>query len=402
MSKDVNTTVTSAADATKCPFFYDNGVDSEAPSTDAIKQMYATINAAARQAIGCTAITAVDTASFIDLGKQVTSSDILSDAFYKALTLMAADTIISYRPYRSDEDDMMELSRQQYGLWVRKIKFKMPDAKADDSVVLTNGRSVDMYVVNMPEVIQRVYGKIDTWTYHVTYANYWLKLAFESEGKMTQFLSGVAGWVDNRMALDRANLARMTRNNFIANIAGTKREIPLVANYNKISGKSLTAANAEYDNDFMRYAIGVIQTVCDDMTRMRSDFNDGTVATFTPKEDQRFYLETSFVNSMSTVAMYNAFNKDYLAVDRFRKVSFWQNPQSRRSIDIKVSDSSEVKLDNIVGILYDRDALGFYRHATESYTTPVNARGRYVNTFWFVDYQPINDLSENGVIFTLR
>lgn len=386
---------------TKCPFFYDNGRDSAPISTDAIKQVYKVINAAARQSIGASAITALDSKSFVDLGKQITDSDILTDAFYKALTLMAADTIISFRPYESTEDDLIELSREQYGLWVRKIRFKMPDAHGDDSVVLTNGTSVDMYEINMPEVVQKNYGKIGTYEYHVTFPRYWLQLAFESESKMSQFLAGVSGWINNRMALDRQNVGMLARNNFIANIANTKREVKLVTLYNAATGSSVTAANAEYDPNFIRFAIARMQTDAADMTKMRADFNDGTVATFTPKAYQRFYLESSFVNSMSTVALYNAFNRDYLSVDRYREVSYWQNPQTRRSISVK-TDGGDVTIDGIVGMLFDRDAIGSYRHAEESYTTPINARGRYVNVFWFVDYQPINDLSENGIVYTLR
>lgn len=386
----------------KCPFFYDNGQDGTNLSTDAVKQVYTIVNEAAKQAVGCNAITAIDTRTFVDLGKQITAADIVADSFYKALTLMAANTIIAYRPYRSHED-LTELSAEEYGAWVRKISFKMPEAKSDDSVVLENGKSVDMYTVNMPDVVQKVYGKIVTWSYYITTQTAWLKLAFESERKMSQFLAGIMGSVENEMALNREDTARLTRNTYIAAIGASSREIKLVTNYNAETGKALTATNCVYDAEFLRYALSVIETTSDDMTYLRADFNDGTVLRHTPVADQRLYMESSFMNSISTQALYSAFNEQYLKIMQYRKIPFWQSPKNRREVMIQTGETGEtVTVSNVVGLLFDRDAIGSYRHVTESYTTPINARGRYTNTFWFVNYQPINDMSENAVIFTLN
>lgn len=380
--------------------FYDNGIIGNGKETANVKQVYAVMNEAAEQAFNGKAIAVLDTTTFVSLGNDVLSSDVNVDNFFSALTLLCARTIISERLYQS-KFDILELTDAEYGAWVRKIRFKMPEAKPDDSVVLDNGKSVDMYVVNKPEVIQKAFAKIGTWEYYVTLQRYWLKLAFQSESMMERFIGAVMTWVYNRMAADAENLAKMTVNTFVANIADTKREVKLVTLYNAQTADTITAAEALFDEKFLRFAISTMQVYADYMSDMGTRFNDGTVPTFTPSEDRITLINTLFDNRLRTQMLYAAFNDSYLKLDNTRKISFWQSPDKPMSTAI-TTESGEVTVDNVVAIMFDRDALGTYRHAQEANTTPYNARGRYVNTFWFVDYQPINDLSENGIVFTLN
>jgi hypothetical protein len=59
-------------------------------------------------------------------------------------------------------------------------------------------------------------------------------------------------------------------------------------------------------------------------------------------------------------------------------------------------------VDDILGLVYDRDACGCYKWDEEVATTPVNAGGLYYNTFYHLQQLWFNDLSENFVIFTLN
>ncbi len=376
--------------------FYDNGVIDTPRETANVKQIYAIINEAAQQALGQKAIEAIDTTSFISLGDDILASNANMDAFMSALTLMFSRTIISSRAYES-KFDLLELSDAEYGAYLRKISFKMPMAKPDDSVLLENGKSVDMYVVNKPEVVQKTFGKVGTWTYSVTWQRKWLKDAFRSESEMERFLSGVLQYVKNRQEIDREDLGKLVVANFASRAAGTSREIPLVSMFNADTGGTVTATNAQFSNDFIRYAIGTMQSYADYMTDMSTRFNDGSVARFTPDSKRIVYMEAMFRNRMNTEALYAAFNQSYLKLETTRTVSYWQAQQSPRKIMI-----NDKEVDNVVAMMFDRDAVGFYRHSEESYSTPINARGRYVNTFWFVDYAPLNDDSENGIIFTLN
>lgn len=394
--------------------FYNNNTIGNAVETLNIKQIYAVLNDAAKQAFGGKAIAVLDTQSFVSLGTEVMSTDTNVDAFFGALTMMCARTIISERLYKS-QYDILELSNEQYGLWVRKIRFKMPEATADDSVSLENGKSVDMYVVNKPATVQKVFAKIGTWEYYITLQRKWMQLAFESESMMGRFFSALMTWVYNRMAGDNENLAKMALSNFVANIAGGTREIKLLTMYNTEMGltgsNALTVSKALLNESFLRYAMSTMQLYADYMRDMGVRFNDGTVPTFTPDDRRITLINTLFENRLKTQMLYAAFHESYLRMETSRSLSYWQSPNSPMKIVVQVGETVATDgtktpvtktVENVVGVMFDRDALGTYRKEVESLTTPINARGRYVNTFWFVDYQPINDLSENGIVFTLN
>ena len=68
----------------------------------------------------------------------------------------------------------------------------------------------------------------------------------------------------------------------------------------------------------------------------------------------------------------------------------------------KVDGKTDKTIENVVGILFDREGIGTFRQEEKVLTTPVNARGAYYNTFWHEKQMWFNDMSENAVIFTLN
>ena len=59
---------------------------------------------------------------------------------------------------------------------------------------------------------------------------------------------------------------------------------------------------------------------------------------------------------------------------------------------------SNVALDNVLGVLYDEDAMMIDYQLDESYSTPVEARKRYRNIWWHFRKNAINDFTENGIL----
>ena len=84
-------------------------------------------------------------------------------------------------------------------------------------------------------------------------------------------------------------------------------------------------------------------------------------------------------------------------------LTYLQNANQPNSIDVlRASDGVNITVDNIVGIIFDRDACGMYKRMEDTLTTPVNAAGRYYNTYYHLQQLWFNDLSENFVVFTLN
>ena len=348
-------------------------------------QVYAIVNGVVSQALGSTALTAVDASGLVSLGNAVISSQSNTEAFLNTLVQRIGRTIISYRKYTNKLGDMV-LTDFEWGAILQKIKVRMPEAVEDDAYELTDGQSVDHYIVKKPSVDQKLFVARNPYSIYITISRKLLKEAFLSEAAMAGFLSAVFGEVQNKIELSFENLGRTCMANYIAEIAGTAREIKLITRYNAIATQDVTAENALIDGNFLRYAAGVIKQYSKRFTDMSTLYNDGTETRHTPLEDQRLRIHDKFVSLRGT----------------YTSVNFWQAAQTPGSVNVKrASDGAATSVANIVAILHDRDAMGLYKEEEDVLTTPVNARGMYYNTFWHLQRNYLNDLSENCVIFTL-
>jgi hypothetical protein len=90
-------------------------------------------------------------------------------------------------------------------------------------------------------------------------------------------------------------------------------------------------------------------------------------------------------------------------------MTFWQNiedPYSAKATPayLNVSngkideDSTAVNVENIIGILFDRDALGLVKRSTWSGATPFNPRGGYYNIYYHWTNTVWNSFDENFVL----
>ena len=197
--------------------------------------------------------------------------------------------------------------------------------------------------------------------------------------------------------------------NYIAQVnnsaQASKRVIPLVSNYNTAFEPTtdLTAETALRDPDFLRYATEQINLYSDYLTDMTKQYNDGTIARHTPKSEQRLYVLSSFEKRLETVVQYAAFHKEFVSLNGYETINYWQAEQTPANINVIVNSdgSTATQVNNVMAVLTDRYALGVAKMDDFVLTTPVNASGAYYNVFHHIHRMWINDLSENGVIFTL-
>lgn len=366
----------------------------------AVNQIYNIVNSVSQQAYGANALTAVNTQGLIALGNYVLSSSADTELFLNTLTARIGKTIVRYRLYRNKLSDLV-MSNMEWGMILQKIAVKMPVSEADQQYGLTDGVSVDHYVVAKPQVDQKLFVVETPYQFHVTIQRNLLRAAFLSESAMESFISAIFGQIRNKIESTIENMGRI---NIAAGIAeASAREVQLVTEYNAASGRSLTAASALLDTDFLRYALRRIKTVMDGMTDLSELYNDGTLTTFTPFEDQRIKVLSTFEYALETVVEWTAFNENYVRLAGYSTLNYWQAAQDPADINInKPSDGTATTVQNIVAVIYDRDALGVYQQDEDVLTTPVNAAGAYYNQYYHVKYNRMLDTSENFVYFTLN
>lgn len=367
------------------------------------EQIYTLVNEVNAEAFGSNALSVVDTSSLISLGNTVLSSSTNTEAFLNTLAQRIGRTILRFRDYRNKLADMV-LNDFEYGAILQKIKVVMPQAESDEMYSLTDGQSVDHYVVAKPQVDQKLFVTRTPYQFHITIQRETLKEAFLSEDAMGSFIGIVFGEVRNALEVSLENLGRVTLATAIAETSGTSRIIDLVTEYNTLYSTSLTAVTAVADETFMRYAIKRINTTIDAMQDMSVLFNDGSFETFTPKEDLRVKILGVFNRSLETVVEYAAFHDQFIKPDiSYTTINYWQAATTPAEINItRPSDQTSVNVDNVVCLIHDRDAMGVYKIDEDVLTTPVNAAGGYYNTYWHEKQLRFIDLSENFVAFTLN
>ncbi len=371
-------------------------------------QIYSIVNAVAQETMGESAITATDTASLVAMGNAILSSSSNTECFIDTLVQRIGRTMISYRPYKS-KLGLLAVSDMTMGAIMQKIKVKMPTAVEDVTTQLIDGQSIDQYIISKPRATQKLFVKRTPYTFYITIQKKWLREAFTSETAMGSFISAIYGEVENALELSQENLARLCMANFMASISSaTNRVINLVSAYNTATGSSVpTGADALLSEGFLRYALGRMNNIAKKMETMSVLYNDGTETRHSPIKDQRFVSLVDFQTALETQVQWAAFNERYVQKQNGIEVPYWQAAQSPLDINLVIEgddpeEEESTTLTNIVGFIHDRDALGTYRKEVEVATTPLNARGLYTNQFWHMNDLYFNDVTENGVVFTLN
>lgn len=387
------------------------------------KQIYTIVNEVAKQAMGSSAIAVVDNTGLIALGNTVLGSDTTKNNFINALTDRIGRTIVSFRAYHSHFPDF-ERDSIEWGNILQKLKIAMPEAEEDQSYNLVDGSSVDQYKINKANVNQLLFSTETPWQTHITVHLEQLEKAFTSVSDMGSFISGMFGEVQNRIELAMENLSMDCVNNYIAEIyarrevAGSKnRTVKLLTLYNDATGVDHTTEpmKALDDEEFLKFTVRLINSISSTMEYMTTgrfntpanvggDTNSAVYTRHTPKSEQKMMLFIDLVNALKTNINSKAFNMEQVAIDiPFMTVPFWQSIDSPAKIHInKTASNAVATISNVMGILYDIEAMGTYKKQYNSLTSPVNAAGRYYNVFYHMRTLFFNDLTENAVIFVLE
>lgn len=384
------------------------------------KQIYTIVNEVAKQAMGTDAITVIDNTGLVALGNTVLGSDSTKNNFINALTDRIGRTIVSFRAYHSHFPDF-ERDSIEWGNILQKLKTAMPDAEEDQSYNLVDGNSVDQYKINKAKVNQLLFTTESPWQTHITIHLEELDEAFVDSSAMGAFISGMFGEVQNRIELAMENLSMDCVNNYVAEIIKEKKNRPtriinLVTEYKDKTGVDHTTEpfKALDDENFLKYFVRRVNSLSSVFEYMTTNiYNDTTIyegagaskaySRHTPKSEQRMLLFIDLVNALKTNINSKAFNMEQVAIDiPFKTVPFWQALQTPSAINVKpASGGTAVSQSLVMGILYDREAMGTFKKKYKSLSSPVNAAGQYYNVFYHMITMYYNDLTENAVVFLL-
>lgn len=381
------------------------------------EQVYTLLNSIHAQATGDTSIAATDYSSFVSVAQATLQAG--TEATLNAITQVLARTIIAVRPY-DEKFKGLQYTAEEWGGIIRKINFADRGAEADQTHSTTDGLAVDQFVVRKPAVLETRYVGSDVYQGHYTIYREQLKTAFENEANFGSFMSGLLMHFMNERTQWLENLKRGILVNAIAAKADMNVDIiNLRSEYNTVTGQSLSATDimlpANYPA-FMKWAYARVAKVSREFTARSQKYqvkvNNLDINRHTPYADQRVYFLADFLEAMTARVLADTYHDNFLTYSDVEGVDFWQAIDTPDQISAKPVyidatgavnvAAANVALSNVVGIIFDRDALGYNIFNDVVEASPYNAAGQYYNLFAHMDIQLQNDFTEKIAVFTLN
>jgi hypothetical protein len=394
-----------------------------------VKSIYTLINRVSGEVLGRTDIVADDLTGIVDLGTEVFNQNAV-DNYVKSLVNHIGKVIFVNRPYAGKVPSVL-MDAWEFGSVLEKISADVPEAEENDTWNLEDGTSYDQDVFHKPTVTAKFFNSKVTFEVPVSITERQVKESFSNAAQLNGFISMIYAAVEKSMTIKADALIMRTINNMIAETvladakafgatagdmtvaglsgASTARCVNLLKLYNDKTGATpkLTAAKAITDPDFIRFASYVMGTYADRLQSISTVFNVGGKERFTPKDMLHVVLLSDFAKAAQTYLYSDTFNRGDVLLPQAETVPFWQGSgqnyefASTGNINIKESGGKAVKISGVLGVMFDRDALGVC-NLDRRVTTNYNAKAEFFNNYYKFDAGYFNDTNENFVVFFIE
>lgn len=406
-----------------------------------VKQIYQIINSVSGEVLGKTDIVQEDLTGIVDLGTEVFNQNAV-DNYVKSLVNHIGKVIFVNRPYAGKVPSVL-MDAWEFGSVLEKISADVPEAEENDTWDLTDGQTYSQDVFHKPTVTAKFFNSKVTFEVPVSITERQVKESFSNAAQLNGFISMIYAAVEKSMTIKADALIMRTINNMIAetvladakafgstaagdmtgaNLANgsTTRCVNLLKLYNDKyfpatpgevkatpNPNALTASKAITDPDFIRFASYVMGTYADRLQSISTVFNVGGKERFTPKDMLHVVLLSDFAKAAQTYLYSDTFNRGDVLLPQAETVPFWQGSGKNYDfantghIKVKESGGKAVEISGVLGVMFDRDALGVC-NLDRRVTTNYNAKAEFFNNYYKFDAGYFNDTNENFVVFFIE
>ena len=386
-------------------------------------------------------IQAVDSSTFVSAGETVLATG--TENTLNALSMVIGRTLMAVRPYKARMRIIDALNTGAYTSRLRKISFYSREAQASgdwNTQLYTNladdfdngenesggtpQSTKSMWVQNQPQPLEVQFGGQSVWQDSTTVYEDQLQKAFRSESEFGEFVAGIMTEKGNDIESQKEAFNRLAIINHIAGVYDMSSVMPgsvinLTAAYNAEFGTSYTRSDllTTYLDSFLKFFVAQFKLVSDYMEERSAKYHwtptraGYTLLRHTPKSKQKAVLYSPLFTKAEAYVLPEIFNPQYLSLENYEGVTFWQNQNDRAAISCTpavvnagtgaIIAGTPVALDYVVGMIFDEDALMMDYQLEAANTTPLEARKRYRNIWWTFSKNIMADYTENAVIFYL-
>lgn len=373
-----------------------------------VKQVYNIVNEVTKSLIGETEVVNEDLSNIVDIGNSIENVAGI-DNYVKKLVDHIGKMIFVDRPYSGSVPSVL-MDGWEYGSILEKVSYDgLPEATENESWELQNGQSYDVNIFTQPKVSAKFYNKRVTFEVPMSFAHRQVKSAFSSPTQLNAFFSMIHNAVEKSMTLKTDGLISRCINNMMAETFSDTTGIRAVNLYKMYKERfpedtTITIENCISKPEFIRYCSLIMGLYSERLTKLSKLFNAGGKERFTSKDLQHIVLLSEFKESASTYLQGDTFHNEYTALPKAETVPYWQGSgtnygfNSTSKINVKNSSGVTVEKSGILGVMFDRDALGV-SNLDKRVTTNYNPKGEFYNNWYKFDAGYFNDLNENFIVF---
>ena len=378
-----------------------------------VSQIAEIVNQTTAEVTGTEALADVDLNQVVETGSEVLDNDKLIDNYVKTLIDHIGKVVFVNRPYTGSTPSVM-MDSWEYGAILEKIQYEgLPEAEDNDSWDLVDGKSYDPNVFHKPEVSAKFYSERRTFDIPMSFAQRQVKSAFSNAAQLQAFFAMIETAISNGMTVKMDSLVQLTIANAIATVYSNKLTNPvqyydLVTAYKTATGdNTVTPENALVKPEFTRWASMQMKRVIARMRKLSTLFNEGGKYRHTPADRLHLILHSDFTAAAEAFLYSDTYHNEFVKLPKAEEVAFWQGSgtgfawsDTSKIIVTPRGASDPVTVNNIVGIAFDRDALGV-SNLDRRVTTNWNPKAEFTNNWYKFDAGYFNDFNENIVVFTL-
>lgn len=402
-----------------------------------IKDAYQVMNSLARQATAQSDITVTDHTSFIDAGTKTLATG--TENVLNTIARTIASVIMQTRPYKG-KFSLISATFDQFNTRKAKISFYSDDnspsgafnTDLNTNIATGNVESSgagSMWEQKLPRVVERFFLSEAAWDKFYTTPLVQLQNAFNDEGTFVAFMNGVLTEITNDIestieARNRSIVADRVAGVYLQHkngVLGDETVVNMTKYFNDTCGTSYTTKQIVENHltELLELWASKIKIDSDRLEERTKKYHDpmtitenGTdynVLRHTPKGSQKMFYFKEFFNQARARVLPEIFNPNLIPETNGEGVTYWQSSKDADRMKIKCKPalpdggvSENVELDMVLGLLFDTDAMGTINQFEGAYTTPVNARHLYTNTFYHYKFGAIQDYTENSIIYIMK
>lgn len=379
-----------------------------------VAQVYTLVNNATREILGETTVVAEDLSNVVDIGTEIFNSNAV-DNYVRSLVNHIGKVIFVNRAYSGSVPSVL-MDGWEYGSVLEKITAELPDATENESWELTDKTSYDPNIFYQPKVSAKFFNKRVTFEIPMSFTEKQVRESFSSAAQLNAFLSMLYNAVDKALTVKIDGLVMRTINNMIGETlhdeygsssisadSGVKA-VNLLYLYNERFDKELTADAAITDPDFIRFAAYEMGVYMTRLSKLSSLFNIGGKDRFTPADMLHVVMLADFKEAADVYLQSDVFHDSFTELPNAELVPYWQGSgldygfESISAVNVKTASGDDVDASGILGVMFDRDALGV-TNLDRRVTTNYNAKAEFYSNWYKFDAGYFNDTNENFVVF---